>query len=103
MKFYFERKTEGLISKEKIYSYESFLAGLTSAFFNLRFDENASVGITAAFLTILFMGMCAIVTLVDIKKEIKSLSSCNLYDVSRLVICLVILIIACTWIISIHG
>lgn len=103
MKYYFERKSEGNISKARMYSYQSFIAGLVSAFFGVAFDEPSKLRLTAAVLTAIFMTVCMVASAADILAEKKKNGTCNVYDLLRCVVSLLLLVFSVVVMVGVHG
>ena len=95
MKLYFKRKLSGTFSGWELTSYSACMAGLVSLLFLFKADSDGILSF-AKTLTIVGMGICALCSAIIVYREIKRESSCNLYDLLRLLVSGALCIIALT-------
>lgn len=75
-----------------MYSYMSLMGLVVSLLFLFQTTE-ARLSSAAVLLTCLFGGICAIVTAIDLVQEAKRNASCNVYDLLRFVVSVVLCIL----------
>lgn len=78
-----------------MYSYMSLMGLVVSLLFLFQTTEArlSSAASAAVLLTCLFGGICAIVTAIDLVQEAKRNASCNVYDLLRFVVSVVLCIL----------
>ena len=95
MRWYFKRKTEGMISCAKLYSYEALIAGLVSLGFFFVGDGPGTLKY-AKMCTCIFMGLSSVFSAAVLIKERKQNNSSNLYDLLRCIVCGLVCIMSFT-------
>lgn len=95
MRFYFKRSSRGDVSRARMYSYLSLMGALVSLLFLFRTTE-PRVYSSAVLLTCVLLGVCIISTAIDLIQEVKRNSSCNVYDLLRLIVSIIICILVST-------
>ncbi len=101
MKYYFNRTTKN-ISRIKLYSYELIIVGIVSIIF-YSLGDSTKVQFYAKILMGASFGICAILSILDVIHEIKTEQRCNLYDLTRAIVCCILCLISFTCIDAIIG
>lgn len=101
MKYYFNRTTRN-ISRIKLYSYELIIVGIVSIIF-YSLGDTPKIQFFAKMLMGVSFGICALLSILDVLNEIKTEKRCNLYDLTRGIVCCIICLISFTCIDAIIG
>lgn len=97
MEWYFKREPEGVLSKVKLFSYESAVVGLISLLFFFNADGPETLELAKTFICI-FMGLSAVSSAIALFIEGKQDGACNLYDLLRCIVAGFVSIMSVTFI-----
>ena len=92
MKYYFKRVKDG-VPLVKLYAYMFLMAGVVSFVFFCKADSPRMLSF-ARTLTMVCFGACIVASAVDIWKEMRTRNTCNLYDLARVVVCLIMCVLS---------
>lgn len=84
MKYYFQRIRNN-IPLLKLYAYELAIVGIVSIAFYCLGDTPKVQSIAKMLMGVSF-GACALVSAIDVYKEIRNRDTCNVYDLLRVII-----------------
>ncbi len=94
MRYYYKR-TSDTVSRMKLYSYTFLIIGIVSIVF-YGLGDSPKAQSTAKLLMFISFGICAIISFIDVFKEMKTRQSCNIYDIARCVVSAVLCIMSAT-------
>lgn len=103
MKYYFKRRKDNY-SFPELCTISCFIVGfVTLTFYSFGCLFEASSQSYAKLLMTLFFGACAIMSAVEVFREMKTEHSCNVFILMRIVVCIVLSIVSITCIDAIFG
>ena len=101
MNYYFKRVKDN-VSQIKLYSYTFLIIGLVSIVFYFMVDTPRILTRAKLLMGISF-GLCAVFSSIDVFQETKSKQACNVYDLIRVVVSVIMCIISFTCIDKVIG